>query len=477
MINSNKKHFYVFILIVFFIFAHKASASILFNEISLNPTEGRFIELYNNGDSDIDLTGYYIQRKTATGTEFSSLVSKTLFEGKKIRANDYFLISKSISNSDIILDSLTITESNTLQIKNNNQEVVDKVGWGDSLECNTVCGSNPQSGQSISKSSGDWIISSCTPGEQNGGQQVESIVDNTSNEAEESTASSNSSSSSSKAEEKIYKIATKIIAPKIVVANIPFMIDHQTTGVHKEKVILGKFVWNFGDGMTKEFSVSDPFPYIYYYPGDYVVSLSFYDSVFSKEPDAVDRLNIKVIPSGISISSVGNLSDPFIEIYNNSNYEMPLRDWTIKGASKSFVIPNDTVILPGKKIKLSPKITGFDFSDLEYISITDKDGQIFATYPKYNDYHIGNSNYKILSNKASNKIENKETEVVDLNNLEANALKSSGRDLDMRNIYPWAILTLVIIIGSASIILIRKKDDYDDYIEKEVSAKDMTIIE
>ncbi len=477
MFNLNKKHFYIFILIVFFIFTHKASASVLLNEVSLNPVESRFIELYNNEDRDIDLTGYYLQRKTATGTEFSSLISKTLFEGKKIGANNYFLISKNIDNSDIIFDSLTITESNTLQLKNSSQEVVDKIGWGDSLDCNTVCGSNPQIGQSLSKTSQGWTISSTTPGISNNEQQFESDINDISNNSESPSTSSGSSSDSSKKEEKIYKIETKIIAPKIVVANIPFIIDHQTSGIHKEKVILGRFIWNFGDGMIKELSVSDPFSYIYNYPGDYVINLSFYDSVFSKEPDATDRLNIKVISSGISISSVGNSSDPFIELYNNSNYEMSLRDWIIKGVSKSFIIPNGTVVLPGKRIKLSPKITGFGFTDLKYISITDKDGQVFATYPKDNINHTFNPSYKVLSSDIANKKEIKNEEVIDLNNLEANVLNSSNKGFGLDILYPWMLLVLIVIIGAVSIILIRKNKHYEDYIEKDVSVKDMTIIE
>lgn len=480
MINSSKKHFYIFILIVFFIFTPKVFASVSFNEISLNPTAGRFIELYNNGSSDIDLTGYYIQRKTSTGTEFSSLVSKTLFEGKTIKANSYFLISKSITNSQIILDSLTITESNTLQLKNSSQDVVDRIGWGDSSDCNTVCGSNPQSGQSLGKVSNSWIISSSTtPGESNNNDQSENStsVDTTDNTSNQTSSSSGSSSSSPKEKEKIYKIATKIIAPKTVVANIPFTISHETTGIHKEKVILGKFVWNFGDGMVKEFSVSDPFDYVYYYPGDYVLTLSFYDSILDKEPDAIDKINIKVIPSGVSISSVGDSSDPFIELYNNSSFEMSLHDWIIKGVSKSFTIPSDTVILPGKKVKLSPKITGFDFSDLSYISIIDKDGQVFATYPKYNNEHNVNYPSKVLSNKISSKEELKNKEVVDLNNLEANVLDSTNKDLNLNSIYPWAILILVIVVGSMSVIFIKKKEYYEDYAEGNISAKDMTIME
>jgi len=61
-----------------------ASAEVVINEIQLAPAEARFIELHNTGQAAVNLTDWYIQRKTATGTEFGSSVSKTYFESKTI---------------------------------------------------------------------------------------------------------------------------------------------------------------------------------------------------------------------------------------------------------------------------------------------------------------------------------------------------------------------------------------------------------
>ena len=114
------RRFVVFCSISLMIFTfNRAFASIFINEIRPYPTESRFIELYNNSSTEVNLTDWYIQRKTETGETFSSLVSSTYFENKKISPNDYFLISRaSLSGADIILDNLTITLSNTIQIKN-----------------------------------------------------------------------------------------------------------------------------------------------------------------------------------------------------------------------------------------------------------------------------------------------------------------------------------------------------------------------
>jgi len=478
----------MFIIIVFFIFTHKADANIVINEVQISPTEYRFIELYNNGSSSVDLTGWYIQRKTSTGTTYGSLVSKTYFEGKSITSNNFLVISKTaIEEADILYDGLTLTESNSLQIKNSNGDVVDKLGWGDSTDCGNICVVSPVEGKSIQRiSDGSFIVSTHTPGTINT-ESFDSKDESNNNEADDSSSSassgSNASSSNKEEEVEIFKITTKILSPKMVTAGVPFIIGHQTSGVRKENIILGRFVWNLGDGMSMDYSLSPDFEYIYQYPGDYVVTLSFYDSVFDIVPDATDKMIIKVIPSGLSISSVGTPLDSFIEIENNSNYEISLNDFTIKGVAHSFTIPRGMIVLPNKKLKLSPKITGFDYGDLSSVSIVDSMGQIFASYPKKNipiyRYTATPSIVKSYS-KSIAPVEDTMTEdsnVINLNELGANVGASNSSVILNRNFYIYLGLFIVITIGLVSVFLIRRKDQYKDYIERELTARDMTIIE
>lgn len=123
----------------------------LITEIQISPTSARFIELYNPTDYDIDLTNWYIQRKTATRDSFDSLVSKTHFENKIIAPNSFFIIAReNITNAHIVLPTLTLTHSNTIQLKNNNREIIDKIGWGSVLDFeNMPFPVNIDAGQSI----------------------------------------------------------------------------------------------------------------------------------------------------------------------------------------------------------------------------------------------------------------------------------------------------------------------------------------
>jgi len=126
---------------------------ILISEIQILPIGQRFIELYNPNSQPVDLTGWYIQRKTKTGSLWDSLVSSTKFKEKTIPSNGYFLVSREIENSDVLLD-LTLSDDNSLVLKNPNREVVDKVGWGDAQEFETIATINPLIEKSIGRK---WV--------------------------------------------------------------------------------------------------------------------------------------------------------------------------------------------------------------------------------------------------------------------------------------------------------------------------------
>jgi len=125
---------------------------IFISEIMIFPIEQRFIELFNPNNYEVNLTEWYIQRKTKTGTSWDSLVSSNQFEGKIIPANSYFVITRSIiENFDILLEDLTLTDDNAILIKNPDRQIVDKVGWGESLDFETSPALNPISGRSLGR--------------------------------------------------------------------------------------------------------------------------------------------------------------------------------------------------------------------------------------------------------------------------------------------------------------------------------------
>jgi len=114
-----------------------------------------FIELFNPNEFEVDLTGWYLQKKTSGGEQFSSLVPADLLENKKINALDYFLIAHASSthtgDADILISNYSVTDNNVLILKNPNREIVDKVGFGEANDCEINCATHPELGQSIQR--------------------------------------------------------------------------------------------------------------------------------------------------------------------------------------------------------------------------------------------------------------------------------------------------------------------------------------
>ena len=112
-----------------------------------------FVELYNPSNTDVNLTDWYLQRKTSGGSSWSTYVSNNLFSGKTIPANGYFLIARSgyyAELADISTDN-AITDNNSFALKNPNGDISDKLGFGAALDFELLATVSPSLGQSIGR--------------------------------------------------------------------------------------------------------------------------------------------------------------------------------------------------------------------------------------------------------------------------------------------------------------------------------------
>jgi len=110
-----------------------ASPEILITETyigSENNQKDDFVELYNPNLDIVDLTDYYIQRKTEGSQDFSTYVPHELLSSKMINPNSYFLIanaSSSFATSADILTTYPLTENNVLVLKDQHQDIINQV--------------------------------------------------------------------------------------------------------------------------------------------------------------------------------------------------------------------------------------------------------------------------------------------------------------------------------------------------------------
>lgn len=329
----------LFVAILFFL-PSLTHAQILFSEIALSPTDERFIELYNSGSADVNLTGWYIQRKTATGSTFGSLVSSSKFENKIITAHGYFLISRSIlPDSDIVLDTLSLTESNTLHLKNPEREVVDQVAWEAVSE-----------GKSYQKlSSGEWVTGERTPRTQNReGGGVESP----------STATGNITSPAMISEDGAIALSSnqKIaidIGPKerAVLVGERITFEGRIEGTDKKPIQGTQMKWSFGDGAVNEGWGITSVSHTYYYPGEYNVFLNL-PAFFTTSP----RVRVRVIVPDISLRVEGYHGRSAIVIENHMNEDLDLSGWRLSLEGKTFTFPV-TIVSAKKSVAFPSEIT------------------------------------------------------------------------------------------------------------------------
>lgn len=369
-----KLYFRVLVLFLLAVIPLALQANIIINEVQILPTGDRFIELYNTANSPVNLTGWFLQRKTATGNTFGSLVSKINFEGKTIGALSYFVISRNtLNSSSIVTGDLTLSESNSIQLKNS-EGVVDKIAWGSSDECSSECPTNPGEGQSIQKTVSSWTISSPTPGSINviSSDSISITTENTTEETPDTTGNSggggstqnkntvtvttyySSSPLSSLEEEPSLKIGAGRDRLGSVGSPLQFRAENNLNYTKNST-----FKWNFGDGSEGSGEVLN---HVYRYPGDYIVVLN------ASTPDgqAVARANVKIIEPEIVIA--GATPDK-IELKNNSKYEISLFGRVLIVGEKFFVFPQDTIVKASQNTSFSSKVTGLEPSGINDIGI------------------------------------------------------------------------------------------------------------
>lgn len=329
-------------LIFIIFFAQIASAQVFINEVQISPISERFIELYNSDDSDVDLTGWYIQRKTATGSSFSSLVTSTQLNGKIIRSHSYFLISRGqVGNSDVVVDNLTLTESNTIRMRDSKGSDVDQIEWGSIDE-----------GESYQRAStGGWVISTPTPGAPSPSAPDTSLsTQDTKGASSKSEAVSTTSSNNSSFPVEPQIFAKITAQTRTVSVGAAATFTGRVWGLKKELIENARMVWATGDGATLEgVSVS----HTYYYPGEYIVVLDASSGYYS----ASDRVRIVAVTPLLALRTGGDEAHSFIAIENRGADELDLSGWQVAVQGKIFTIPKNTLVGARKTLMLASEVT------------------------------------------------------------------------------------------------------------------------
>lgn len=440
----SKKLILVLFSFVFLFSFNTAYAGVIINEIAWMGTQesqyGEWIELFNEDSSSIDLSGW--------GLYESSGEVLIISLSKIIGANGYLLIERTTASSPDPVLGIN-DESGPFGgsgLSNTGEYLVLKDEAGnviDSLDFSSMWpAGNAETKETMQKSNGSWITASPTPKAQN------NSTDNTSSGDE----SSSSSSTLQKKEEENKtggKLKMSVKSPSFISIPVDFKISSTNTSCRK-------YFINFGDGSFEEVKnkIGEKFSHIYYYTGEYVVTLDCFKSYSKEEPEATDKIVLKIISSDISISRVGEEKDFFLEITNDTSYDADISSWFITGESKKFIFPKNTIIKSKNKITLSPKITGFSFVDKNFLKLFNSQNEMIfnlAPVPNKIVYPKTYSSYKNTIEKVQEEPQNQlgfdlsfDEPSIPNKYLKAEVI---GSEKNLDNNFKYGLIGLIIFVG------------------------------
>jgi len=341
----------VFLFLLVFTAPIFVKASVFINEIMYDldgaDTGREWIEIFNFGSGDADLLNWKLyeagvnHKINIAGENNDFIISSG---GYAVIADDpeKFLLDWP-NFSGIIFDS-SFSLSNVgenIILKDSDLKDIDSVSY------TSEWGANGD-GKSLQKINNNWQTASSTPGAQNQPNQPNRI--NQSNQIDQ-TSQINQNNQSGPSDIKRIKADAGGDKTAVVGADIEFI--GRAFGLKDEPLDSARFVWNFGDGSSKEGRAVN---HAYIFPGEYIAVLD----VVSGEYTASHRITVKIIPNEIIISKV-NPAESWIEIYNGSSEEINISFWKLKNKKQFFVFPQNTFIKAKNHLVIPQPISYFDF--------------------------------------------------------------------------------------------------------------------
>lgn len=304
-----------------------------------------FVELYNPNATDMSLTNWYLQKKTANASEFSSFVSSTFFAGKTILSKGYVLIARtgsSFANTADILTESSLADNNTLALKNPNGDIVDKVGWGTVSDFEGSPAQNPQAGKSLARKYGSNYQDTDNNAQDFEERTPTPKVQNTSSSSIPSDTEAPTVSFSALPEifnTTLFSLSWQTPDSDIDHFSLNYSVTPNTDGILLQYKNNGNWIdWN--QGATNALSLSSGTTNVSTTAQDgltYIFTITATDTANNESVSdtATTKISLSktvVINEIAWAGATASTANEWIELYNTSNNEIDLSGWSIYGA-------------------------------------------------------------------------------------------------------------------------------------------------
>ncbi|MEK7502853.1 MAG: lamin tail domain-containing protein [Patescibacteria group bacterium] len=357
---------FLFLILIAFVFAFPAYASIVISEIMYDvegsDTGREWVEIQNIG-ADADLTGWKL---------FESGVNHGLVLAKGnilLPQNGFAIIADNIDK--FLLDwpdfSGTIFDS-SFSLSNSGETVILRdagLGDSDTVVYSSDFGANGD-GNSLQKVGNSWVSNSPTLG-----AGVES-ENNSPSPSEgggiEGGGSEELGGGGSIPEPKSSPFQAFAGKDRFALAGAEVYFDGHADGISEDLISKARFLWNFGDGAIGE---GKNIKHIFQYPGNYIVNLNVSFGAFSSS----DSAKVAVSPAGISISEIK--PGTFLEIENSAGKISDVSGFGIQiNDSKIFSFPKDSMLSHNSFLALDVSALGFEIPSAGEVKILYPNGKI-----------------------------------------------------------------------------------------------------
>jgi hypothetical protein len=358
-------------------------ASVVITEVAYAGTQNsqyeEWIELFNDGEEDSDISGWSLIK-----AETTSLFALS----GNIPPGGYRTVCRTTGTLTNPLDGACSLHgafggsglSNIgehLVLKDEQGSVIDEIALVD--------GKWPVSGvakgESMQKIGDHWIKGVPTPNSGSVGTEEQEVPSQNSSATSSTTAASKDDVEFVKPDP---KYSAKVISPDNGTAGVAVPFKVSVTQDGKKDLVSGKFEWSMGDGSSYVYASNTPIDHIFYYPGEYTITLVYYSNNFKQEPDSVHRKKITIVPHSITIA--GLTDDGGTMLQNQASKDIALDGWSLRQGSITFTFPRYTFITKGSMLAISSRTLGF-VAD-EQVQLLNPSGLIIARYEQEESVNV-----------------------------------------------------------------------------------------
>ena len=357
----------VFLLCVPLVLHAQVSITEIMYDLDGSDTGREWVEVHNTGSAALDLSLWkFFEGNTNHGLVHSdgpALVEPGHY-AVIVDKPEKFLLDHPGTGVTILDSSFSLNNTGEVLIIRNSE----------SLDIDSVTYSSEQGaagdGNSLSFVGSVWRASIPTPGADNSSEQVISGSNSEQDESESGEQIDGNEPPQSSPVISRKQIVAEVVAPQAVLAGAKDVYSGEGYGFKGEPLKHARFLWNFGDGTLQE---GKSLYHTYYYPGEYVASLT----VSSGEYSATDSVVVNVVEPLITVTLA---DDNRIVLENGAAHQVDISGWSIQNDKDRFVFPVGTVLLGGREVTFARKVTGLRVLENDVLALKYPNGDIYTTY-------------------------------------------------------------------------------------------------